>query len=50
MAVKKQIFGKTADGIRVDLFTLANAQGMTVEITNYGAAVVSLEVPDPVIF
>jgi aldose 1-epimerase len=35
-----------ADGKTVDLYTLANGQGMQVAITNYGGAVVSILVPD----
>ncbi len=46
MGLKKQPFGQTADGKRVDLFTLTNAGGMAVKITPYGAAVESLVVPD----
>ena len=46
MGIKKQVFGKTADGFGADLYTIRNTQGITVEITNYGATVVSLEVPD----
>jgi len=46
MGPQKLAFGQTADGKRVDLFTLANAGGMEVKITTYGAAVVSLVVPD----
>ena len=42
----KQSFGKMADGTNVDLYTLTNAQGMKVTITNYGATIVSLWVPD----
>lgn len=44
--VSKRAWGKTADGQAVDLYTLTNSQGMTVEITNYGGIVVSLRVPD----
>ncbi len=46
MGIRKQLFGKIADKTRVDLYTLTTTQGMTVDITNYGATVVSLEVPD----
>ena len=46
MGIKKQLFGKTADETLVDLYTLTTAQGITVEITNYGATVVSLAVLD----
>lgn len=41
----KQVFGKTADGTQVDIFTLKN-KGMEVSITNYGGTVVSVKVPD----
>jgi aldose 1-epimerase len=46
MDTKKEVFGKTVDGTSVDLYTLVATQGMTVKITNYGATVVSLRVPD----
>jgi aldose 1-epimerase len=46
MDPKKVAFGQTPDGKRVDLYTLTNAGGMEVKITAYGAAVVSLVVPD----
>jgi aldose 1-epimerase len=46
MGLKKLAFGQTADGKRVDLYTLTNAGGMEVKITSYGATVVSLVVPD----
>ena len=29
-------FGKTADGMPADLYTLTNSKGMKVAITNYG--------------
>lgn len=45
-SITKQPFGKTADGEKVDLYTLTNASGMEVTITNYGATIVSLCVPD----
>jgi len=44
--VTKQVFGKTADGTPVDLYVLANKNGMEVAITNYGGIVVSLKTPD----
>jgi aldose 1-epimerase len=44
--IQKRAFGKTADGQSVDLFTLTNKKGMEATITNYGAAVVSLNIPD----
>ncbi len=44
--VKKTPFGETKDGRPVDLFTLTNAHGIQVAITNYGGTVVSLKTPD----
>jgi aldose 1-epimerase len=44
--VGKQAFGKTAEGTAVDLYTLTNARGVQVQITNYGGIVVSLLAPD----
>jgi aldose 1-epimerase len=46
ISVEKQPFGKTVDGVAVDLYTLSNKSGMTVKITNYGGIVTSLVVPD----
>jgi aldose 1-epimerase len=39
-------FGTTADGQPVRMYTLTNENGLKAEIMNYGAIVVSLEVPD----
>jgi aldose 1-epimerase len=44
--LKKSAFGKNKDGQPVDLFTLTNARGMVVAITNYGGVVVSIQAPD----
>lgn len=44
--VKKEDFGKTANGQPVSLFTLTNTHGLEARITNYGGIVVSLKVPD----
>jgi len=46
MSINKEAFGKTTDGTSVDLYTLVNANGVTAKITNYGAIVTSLQVPD----
>jgi aldose 1-epimerase len=43
--VQKAGFGK-ADGRDVSLYILKNTHGMEVAITNYGATVVSIKVPD----
>lgn len=39
-------FGKTADGTFIEIYTLTNAKGLSAKVTTYGAALVSLEVPD----
>lgn len=44
--VTKESFGKTSDGQQVDLYTLHNTRGAEAKITNYGAIVTSLKVPD----
>jgi aldose 1-epimerase len=44
--VSKTAFGKTPEGREVSLYTLKNAKGMEVAITNYGATIVSLKVAD----
>ncbi len=44
--VKKVSFGKAPDGQNVDIYTLTNAKGMVVKITNYGGIVTSIKVPD----
>ncbi len=46
MSVARAPFGKTPDGTAVDLFTLTNTAGNVVTLTNYGAILVSVEVPD----
>lgn len=42
----KRSFGATSDGRPVDLFTLSNHHGMQVAVSNFGATLVSLKVPD----
>lgn len=44
--IEKQPFGKTPDGKEVYLYTLKNAAGMQVKITNYGGRITTIEVPD----
>jgi aldose 1-epimerase len=44
-AVTEQYFGKLADSTRVSLYTL-KSPALEVRVTNYGARVVSLRVPD----
>ncbi len=44
--VERKNFNRTLNGNKVDLFNLRNQNGMTVQITNYGARIVSWFVPD----
>ena len=43
---KKAPFGALPTGQKVDLFTLTNASGMTVKVTNYGGIITHLLVAD----
>ena len=44
--MEQKAFGRLADGETAGLYTIANKNGMTAEITDYGAALVSLVVKD----
>ncbi len=44
--IEKKLFGKLSDGSEIFAYTLKNQNGMTAEIINYGAIVVSLTAPD----
>lgn len=44
--MKKQLFGTTKEGKEVFLYTLENKNGMKAEVTDYGAILVRLFVPD----
>ncbi len=46
MSANEEAFGQTPDGRQVVLYTLINTNGLKARITNYGAILVSLEVPD----
>ena len=43
---KVESYGKLADGSEVKLFTFGNKNGMIAKVTEYGAILTSLEVPD----
>lgn len=45
-SVERQSFGYLADGREAELFTLTNGRGLQAEITNYGATIVRLWVPE----
>lgn len=42
----KKEFGKTKDRRAASLYTISNSRGMELSVTDYGAAIVSLLVPD----
>lgn len=44
--VKQEVFGKMPDGREVKIFTLTNKNGLKARVTEYGAILVSMEVPD----
>ena len=44
--MQKQAFGKLQDGRPADLYVLTNKQGAEAAISNYGATLVALKVPD----
>ena len=46
MNIERELFGLTPDGNSAYLFTLQNKNGVTVQVTNYGAKLVSAMVPD----
>lgn len=43
--VERSHFGVTPSGDSVDLFTLTNENGMTMQVTNYGGIITSLRAP-----
>ena len=46
MSISRSFFGNLPDGRAVDLYTITNASGASVSISNYGGILVSLKVPD----
>jgi len=46
LSVEKAPYGTLPDGRAADLYTLTNAHGLRVRLTNYGALTVGVEVPD----
>lgn len=45
-AVQREPFGKTGDGRETELFTLRNTHGLVARVTNFGATLCDLQVPD----
>ncbi len=46
MKIKKESFGKSKEGEEAFQYTLTNEKGMEVKISNYGATITSIMVPD----
>ncbi len=46
LSIQKEEFGKTPDGKTVNLFTVKNANGVELKVSEFGATLVSLKVPD----
>ncbi len=44
--IQKRSFGKTADGTAAEIYTLTNSKGAEAKITDYGATLTSLKMPD----
>lgn len=46
VSIAETLFGTMPDGRTANLFTLTNAFGITLKITNYGGRIVSIRTPD----
>ena len=46
MDIRGETFGKTPDGVKIEKFNLSNDKGLTASVTNFGAILMSLKVPD----
>lgn len=46
MSVREMPFGKTSDGKEVTAYTMTNASGASCTVIDYGAAILSIRVPD----
>ncbi len=46
MKLEQNVFGKTPDGTEVKIYTLSNTRGVTAKLTEFGAILTELWVPD----
>ena len=44
--VRREVFGKTPDGVEVFLYTLSNGRGLEARVMTYGATLLTLSAPD----
>jgi len=44
--IKQSDFGQTPEGAKVELYTLTNRNGLIAKVTNFGAIITELHVPD----
>jgi aldose 1-epimerase len=48
LALSRADFGRTAEGRQAHVYTLSNGSGMRVRVTDFGAVITAIEVPDRV--
>ncbi|GGY86101.1 aldose 1-epimerase [Cellvibrio zantedeschiae] len=46
LSVSRNAFGQSPTGVSADLFTLTNANGLVVKITNFGGIITEIHAPD----
>ena len=46
MSIEQKMFGSLPDGTKIHLYTLTNTNGVRIQAMEYGARVVSIQVPD----
>ena len=46
MSIEQKMFGSLPDGTTIHLYTLTNTNGVRIQAMEYGARVVSIQVPD----
>ena len=46
MIIRREDFGQTPSGEKIELYSLTNSDRLKARIMTYGAILVSLEVPD----
>ena len=44
--MKKESFGKISNGTETNLYTIENKNGLKIKVSDFGATLVAIEVPD----